>query len=197
MADDSTPLSVRFGNLCIQVEHGKSARERPAAVRAQPKRPAATIRCAPTAMPARQSSEYATVCASALCWHCCGELDNSATDAKRMPTDYNKTRRLYRLVGYFCRWECLKAYSIGLADGSAVGRRTNLLTQLAFDLYGELPPYVQAAPPRVALLVFGGRVTPHELAAAADDALNARPFASRLVHTETGSPGDWFGIAPR
>jgi hypothetical protein len=193
-ADGDAALSVRFGSLCIQLEPAKPKREPGRAAQPPPKRAAAaTIRFAPTAQPARPNTDYATVCESALCWHCCGEL---ADRAKRMPAELNKIRRAYRLVGYFCSWECARAYSIGLADNAGVGARATTFTQMYHELYDELPPPVRVAPPRVAQRAFGGPLAPAEFRAEFDHALNARPFLTRMQRVACAAPGEWFAVGP-
>jgi hypothetical protein len=185
----SEALSVRFGSLCIQVEPAKPKREPSRG--APPKKSAATIRFAPTAQPARHHADYATVCTSALCWHCCCEI---ADDAKRLPTELNRTRRTYRLHGYFCTWECARAFSIDMGDNTGVGARATVFTQMYHELYDELPPPVRVAPPRVAQRAFGGPLSPAEFRAESDDALNARPFLARMLRQASAAPGEWFSV---
>ncbi len=181
-------MSVLFGNLCIQVEP-VSKRPHAAAVVAEPKVPP-IIRCTPTAQPSsRSAAEYATVCPSRLCWHCCDDL--SSTDAKRLPTAYNPTRRAVRLEGYFCSWECAKAYSFDLRDNEGIGKRASVFQHVFMDLFDEAPPYIIPAPSRFAQRAFGGAMEHDEYRRNIDGALNSRPFMARLARCAIEA-GEWF-----
>jgi hypothetical protein len=189
-------LSVQFGNLRIHVE---TASKRPAPP-GVPSRPTATdpkvaasiIRCAPNAQVSRQAAEYATVCPSRLCWHCCEELSN-AVDAKRLPVAYNAMRRAVSLVGYFCCWECAKAYSFDMRDNEGVGRRASILRHVFLDMYEEAP-YISPALPKFAQRAFGGSMEADEYRRHVDSALNARPFMARLSKCNIDG-GDWYTCA--
>lgn len=188
-------LSVQFGNLRIQVE---TASKRPAPHGVLSSRPTATadpkviIRCAPNAQVSRHATEYATVCPSRLCWHCCDDLSN-AVDAKRLPVAYNALRRAVSLVGFFCSWECTKAYSFDMRDNEGVGRRASIMRHVFLDMYDEAP-YISPALPKFAQRAFGGSMEPDEYRRLVDSALNARPFMSRLTKC-TMDGGDWFTCA--
>ena len=198
MASADNKLSVQFGNLRIRVET-TSKRQAPGAP--LPSRPTATpdakvaasiIRCAPNAQVSKNATEYATVCQSRLCWHCCDELSN-AVDAKRLPVAYNALRRAVSLVGYFCCWECAKAYSFDMRDNEGVGRRASILRHVFLDMYEEAP-YISPALPKFAQMAFGGSMDADEYRRHVDSALNARPFLARLTKC-TMDGGDWFTCA--
>ncbi len=189
-------LSVQFGNLCIRVEPSKrptaSVASRPAALAAEPK-PTAIIRCAPNAQVSRHAAEYATVCPSRLCWHCCDDLSN-AVDTKRLPVAYNALRRAVSLVGYFCCWECAKAYSFDMRDNEGIGKRASILRHVFLDMYEEAP-YVAPAHPKFAQRLFGGSMDADEYRGIVDSALNARPFMTRLTKCNMDG-GDWYALGP-
>jgi hypothetical protein len=188
-------LSVQFGNMCIEVE----------AVAKRPKVPnpsgakhdskvLSIIRCAPNAqVSSRHTAEYATVCPSRMCWHCCDELSN-VLDTKRLPTALNRIRRAVCLEGYFCSWECAKAYSFDLMDNEGIGRRASVFQCVFKDIFDEDPPYIIPAPSKFAQRSFGGSMEPDEFRRNVDGALNAMPFMSRLTKV-TIHPGDWFTYA--
>jgi hypothetical protein len=186
-------LSVQFGNLRIHVESSsKRQAPPPAATLPDPKVAASIIRCAPNAQVSRHATEYATVCPSRLCWHCCDDLSN-AVDAKRLPVAYNALRRAVSLVGYFCCWECAKAYSFDMRDNEGVGRRASILRHVFLDMYEEAP-YISPALPKFAQRAFGGSMEPDEYRRLVDSALNARPFLARLTKCAMDG-GDWFTCA--
>ena len=185
-------LSVKFGNLCIEV--GTDARPDAPTTAARATKPARVVS---STTPLRTYSEppseadlYATVCPSRLCWHCCESLDG--LDARRLATAYDPAQRAFRFEGYFCSWECARAYSFALSDHEGITRRACVFTLLYAALYDEAPPHIAPAPPRSALRPFGGSLEPETYRASFDVAANARPFSLRL---QRAGAGEWHTVA--
>ena len=192
-ASAANTLSVKFGSLCIEVGTETARSDAPAASRAT--RPARIVSSKAAmrtyAEPPSEADLYATVCPSRLCWHCCDSLDS--LDVKRMPVAHDVGRRCFRLEGYFCSWECTKAYSLATPDGEGLARRAALLSELFVAMY-EHTPRIGAAAPRTALRCFGGRLEPEEFRAGFDADANARPFASKLHRAHVQVSGEWFTV---
>jgi hypothetical protein len=186
-APDAACVSVRFGSLSIEVATD-AGRAEPVSARKtmQP------LRVVKTSQPAAEpvAEPYATVCPSRLCWHCCESLDG--LDARRLATAYDPAQRAFRFEGYFCSWECARAYSFALSDHEGITRRACVFTLLYAALYDEAPPHIAPAPPRSALRPFGGSLEPETYRASFDVAANARPFSLRL---QRAGAGEWHTVA--
>ena len=182
--------SVRFGSLCIEVSSDAAAPV--AAAQVAVVEPAVIARPAPAEQQA--PTAYASVCASRVCWHCADCVAH--VDAKRLPVAYNAVRRLFRLEGFFCAWECVRAYSHAL-DSDGVGKRASMLTLLHMQLYDDAIGKVRIAPPRAEYAVFGGHMEYERAREGHDAALNERPFTARLAaRAIAGHGGDWFAVEP-
>jgi hypothetical protein len=186
-------LSVKFGNLCIEV--GTDARPDAPTTAARATKPARVVS---STTPLRTYSEppseadlYATVCPSRLCWHCCEPLET--LEVKRMPVAHDAGRRCFRLEGYFCSWECTKAHSLAMPDNDGLSRRASLLAELYVAMYEQTPRIVAAAP-RTALKCFGGQLESAAFRSAFDAEANARPFTSKLHRAHVHVAGEWFTV---
>ena len=184
--------SVKFGSLCIELSSDASApvaAQNPPAARA----PAVIARPAPAEHPAAPEA-YASVSASRLCWHCADCIAHA--DAKRLPVAYNALRRAFRFEGFFCSWECVRAYS-GALDAEGVGRRASLLALLHGQLYDAACVRIAAAAPKAHYAAFGGHLEYEAARERQDAALNERVFATRLsARAIAGSPAEWFAVEP-
>jgi hypothetical protein len=186
--------SVKFGSLCIELSSETPApAAASAAAAASVAAPAVIARPAPAEHHAPPEA-YASVSASRLCWHCADCIAHA--DAKRLPVAYNALRRAFRFEGFFCSWECVRAYSSAL-DAEGVGRRASLLALLHVQLHDAPCARVGIAPPKAHYAAFGGHVE-YELARERQDAaLNERAFATRLsARAIAGSPAEWFTVEP-
>ena len=192
-ATSANTLSVQLGSLCIEVGTESARADAPSASRAS--RPARIV-SSKTALrtysePPSEADLYATVCPSRLCWHCCDALES--LDVKRMPVAHDVGRRCFRLDGYFCSWECTKAYSLSMPDSEGLARRAALLSELFVAMY-EQTPRIAAAAPRTALRCFGGQLETDEFHARFDAETNARPFSSKLHRAHVQVAGEWFTV---
>jgi hypothetical protein len=178
--------SVQFGSLCIEVSSDAATPVTPVVV--EPSAPAVIARPAPV----EPRPAYAHVCASRVCWHCADCIAH--LDAKRLPVAYNALRRLFKLEGFFCSWECMRAYSHAL-DAEGVARRATAVTMLYTQLYDELPPRIAIAPAKSDFAAFGGHVEYES--APRDAALNDRAFGARLALRRVPVlAGDWYAVEP-
>ncbi len=185
--------SVKFGSLCIelssdaavpaQAPHGAT----PASAAAVIARPAPAEHHVPP-------DAYASVSASRLCWHCADCIAHA--DAKRLPVAYNAPRRVFRFDGFFCSWECVRAYSSAL-DSDGVGKRSSLLALLHVQMYDTPCARIGIAAPKAHYAAFGGHVEYECARERHDAALNERAFSTRLsARAIAGSPADWFTVEP-
>lgn len=178
---------VQFGSLCIEVSSDAATPVTPTQ-QSEACAPAVIARPAPV----EHRPAYATVCASRSCWHCADCIAH--VDAKRLPVAYNALRRLFRLEGFFCTWECMRAYSHAL-DAEGIARRASVLTMLYMHLYDEPPGKIGVAPRKSEFAAFGGTVEYDS--APRDSALNERVFGARLaLRRVTVLAGDWYGVEP-
>jgi hypothetical protein len=186
-------LSVKFGSLCIEVGTDSVRSDTPHASRvAKPARIVTSTSALRTySEPPSEADLYATVCPSRMCWHCCDTLES--LDVKRMPVAHDVGRRCFRLEGYFCSWECMKAHSLSMPDNDGLSRRAALLSELYVAMYEHIPRLVAAAP-RTAQRCFGGQLDADEFRSGFDAEANARPFASKLHRAHLHISGEWFTV---
>jgi hypothetical protein len=192
--------SVKFGSLCIELssDAASPAQAAHAAHAAAPAAPAVIARPAPAEHNVPPEA-YASVSASRLCWHCADCIAHA--DAKRLPVAYNALRRVFRFEGFFCSWECVRAYSSAL-DSDGVGRRSSLLSLLHVQLHDTPCVRIAIAAPKAHYAAFGGHVEYESARERQDAALNERAFSTRLsARSIAGSLAEWFtvehGPAPR
>lgn len=95
------------------------------------------------------------------CWHCCHPFD---TPPLPMPVWYDDRRDLFRVMGTFCSWACMKAYNIQSCS-YVKSVNANIITLFHRRCTGRLSG-IRAAPPRMALKVFGGSLAIEEFRAA-------------------------------
>lgn len=90
---------------------------------------------------------------SLLCWYCCHGFD---TKPIPLPVDYDEKRDLFRVMGNFCSWNCVKAYNRDrLVNHARRGSAENTLTLFYKRCNGKIQSFA-AAPPRFLLSAFGG-----------------------------------------
>ena len=100
------------------------------------------------------------------CWWCCHSFENSP---KTLPYKYDSITKRFRVMGYFCSWECVKAYNLDITD-ARVGQRNSYLSQMILQIYGSLLT-IKSAPPRQALTKFGGYLSIEEFRDSTNDKL--------------------------
>jgi len=89
------------------------------------------------------------------CWHC--TLPCTQTVSLPYRRDSKDTFLTY---GYFCSWECAKAYNLKLPSFKSV-RQAEMLTSMRYLCEGRLDP-VKPAPSRYVLKKFGGTLSEEE-----------------------------------
>ena len=112
-----------------------------------------------------------------LCWHCCHAFDGPRL---QFPVTYDNRTGLFRVVGSFCSWECIRGY-----DRDSFARISSPKSSTIRYYYKKLTgrsDTIKSAPPRVALRAFGGNLTIDEFRAARDVRLSYELLdATRLV----------------
>lgn len=73
-----------------------------------------------------------------------------------MPSKFSKTEEKFETYGYFCSFECMKAYNLSLKNGSLSIRQSELITLMRHKTTGQKPGITRPAPSRYALQKFGG-----------------------------------------
>ncbi len=91
------------------------------------------------------------------CWYCCHPFSGPPLP---MPIKYDDRRGVFHVTGTFCSWACMKAYN------SETGGYLKNVNAMHITLFhkkctGRLGG-VRPAPPRLALRVFGGKMTIEE-----------------------------------
>lgn len=88
-----------------------------------------------------------------LCWNCCHSFSSRPIP---LPTKYDEKKDTFHVMGNFCSWACVKAFSRDYGRSlSGRGLQAMTIALLRKRLTGALTPIV-AAPPRVVLKAFGG-----------------------------------------
>lgn len=98
---------------------------------------------------------------SVWCWHCCHPFQGPPIP---MPTRYDDHLRAFHVIGTFCSWECMKAYSLDShahSSGRIDATITTFFRKVSTTTSGTRTTslLLRAAPPRLALDVFGGNMT--------------------------------------
>ena len=84
-----------------------------------------------------------------LCWWCCHSFTSIPVPC---PIEYDEIRDRYKVIGIFCNWSCVAAYSI--KEYSSL----SLVYKLRNDVCGH-NENITVAPPRYALKTCGGHMT--------------------------------------
>lgn len=114
------------------------------------------------------------------CWHCCEEIFQK-TRLIPLPRMYDTAEKVYHVYGATCSPSCAKAYVLEHTSFDR-GQHLNVLVKMLRELYGVTTPIV-TAPPRAALIRFGGHFDPKTLPKA-DCALIHPPFVSYCMLVE-------------
>ena len=110
------------------------------------------------------------------CWYCCHPFE---TPPLPMPIKYDDRRDIFHVMGTFCSFPCIKAYNL---ESSSYLKHVNInhITLFHKRCTGRLRG-IRAAPPRVALRVFGGHMSIDEFRRAADSPLELCVLPPRMI----------------
>jgi hypothetical protein len=117
--------------------------------------------------------------AGVWCWHCCHPFD---TQPLPLPIAYDDRRDVYRVMGTFCSWACMKAFNLE-SRSYLTPVVANIVTLFRKRCTGALRG-IRPAPPRIALRVFGGRLTIEEFRAAAEGSVEHVVLPPRMIEHE-------------
>ena len=126
------------------------------------------------------------------CWWCCEPFD---TLPLKIPMRVDpRTKRLTRMFGNFCSFSCCKAYALdSKAMGFSVGSNILLLYQ---RLMGHTPKNgIKVAPPRQALVRFGGPLRINEFRSSCMSPENINPSPDLVIflrHKTIVSPSEYI-----
>lgn len=90
-----------------------------------------------------------------LCWWCCHEIED---EVLKLPVRYDERRELFSMEGFFCSWNCMKAYALskyGDTRGGIISQNVVFYRKKKYNIYGPISP----APSRYRLKCFGGDMT--------------------------------------
>lgn len=87
------------------------------------------------------------------CWWCCHLIEDKILN---LPYKYNRLTDNFETKGYFCSWECMKAWNLGYG-GKNKGDIAQLVTLLKYKITGTIKK-IQKAPSRYCLKMFGGNI---------------------------------------
>lgn len=138
--------------------------------------PTAAAAAAPTTA---QVSPPKTDKTDVWCWHCCHPFD---TLSLPLPVAYDDRRDVFRVMGTFCSWACMKAFNLE-SRSYLTPVVANVITLFRKRCTGALKG-IRPAPPRIALRVFGGRLTIEEFRAAAEGSVEHVVLPPRMVEHE-------------
>ena len=97
------------------------------------------------------------------CWHCCHPFPGQPLP---LPIEYDDRRDCFHVMGTFCGWACMKAYNL---ESTSYKKHisSNIITLFRKRCTGHLRG-LRAAPPKMALRVFGGAMTIEQFREASD-----------------------------
>ena len=111
------------------------------------------------------------------CWWCCHKFSGPPC---YLPTKYDEYRERYVVIGNFCSWSCVKSYNMDIGDNST-NNRNFILRRILKKL--EIKD-VKNAPPRTALLEFGGHLTIEKFREASGEYNQIKPLSALTVWIE-------------
>jgi hypothetical protein len=85
------------------------------------------------------------------CWWCCHAFE---WEALHWPYKYIPKTQQYHSTGYFCSWECIKAYAIDRGELNTC----EFITHMRLKLEGSPVKTTKTAPRKEVLEMFGGPV---------------------------------------
>lgn len=94
---------------------------------------------------------------SIICWWCCHNYDNQSYGIPM-----RKEKDKYITKGYFCSLSCAKTYNESENIDLKEKQNRNMLLDMLNEEICEKPEYVELAPPRETLKIFGGVLTIEE-----------------------------------
>ena len=92
-----------------------------------------------TMHPKLQISSLDLNASTVYCWWCCITCINT-TEACFLPLHHDELRKTYVKHGFFCCWECTKAYNFDIRD-IKTGRRSYMIQKICRQLYGIKATY--------------------------------------------------------
>lgn len=114
--------------------------------------------------------------AAGWCWYCCHPFEGPPLP---MPTKYDDRKDEFWVTGTFCSWACMKAFN--LESKSYMQTVTaNIITLFRWRCTGQLSG-IRAAPPRLALDVFGGHMSIREFREASAKATEFCVLPPRMI----------------
>lgn len=111
------------------------------------------------------------------CWWCCHKFNGPPC---YLPTKYDEYRERYVVIGNFCSWSCVKSYNMDIGD-NGTNNRSFILRRILKRL--EIKD-VKNAPPRSALLEFGGHLTIEKFREASGEYNQVKPLSALTVWIE-------------
>lgn len=117
------------------------------------------------------------------CWWCCCDIEGTKLE---MPYRYNEKKDIFKTMGQFCSWECMKALALdkyGATTGSIICGNMIVMRK---KLYGKVDR-IKTAPDRFKLQYFGGDMTMDEfkkniiIEKSEAQKLNAEPVKNMVV----------------
>tara|TARA_X000001036_G_C20688054_1_gene808407 strand:- start:947 stop:1861 length:915 start_codon:yes stop_codon:yes gene_type:complete len=111
------------------------------------------------------------------CWWCCHKFSGPPC---YLPTKYDEYRERYVVIGNFCSWSCVKSYNMDIGDNSA-NNRNFILRRILKKL--DIKD-VKNAPPRTALLEFGGHLSIEKFREASGEYNQIKPLSALTVWIE-------------
>jgi len=125
------------------------------------------------------------------CWWCCHTIK---CETLRLPYKYDTMRDTFHTMGYFCSWECMKAWNMNSRSTKApeINLNITLLKKRMFKrVIGTRP-----APNRYCLTMFGGTVCIDDFRKGLDDRWIHLPnvnFYPVVVHKYSGISKEYMG----
>lgn len=119
------------------------------------------------------------------CWHCCHKFDTCAIYAPHAQLEDGT----FAVYGNFCSLACCKTY-IMEKNAFSCSMQLLLLARIARDVH-SIFDFIEPAPPRVCLQLFGGDLTIDDFRAKSRDCISIYtvepPFVSHVIMTEQTS----------
>jgi hypothetical protein len=91
---------------------------------------------------------------TSICWWCCHSCHSTVLN---MPISHDEYKNVFQTFGYFCSFECMKAYNLHDNDSNKC-IRSSLISLFRQKSYANFDK-IAIAPPKQLLKIFGGSMS--------------------------------------
>lgn len=115
------------------------------------------------------------------CWWCCHAFPG---EALHCPFRYDERTKRFTTTGFFCSWECMRAYAMD-SGGARAGLIQSYIAIMRRHANNNRYVPTRHAPKRPALKFFGGTMTIEEFRSGSSNVVITMPWETHILPTLT------------